>query len=64
MGRGWTQVQTEEMATMPARTYDDSGAPTVELQAYRDAQLRVRDLGESDERCSIALTPLPSLGTE
>ena len=37
---------------MPAGTFYDSGAPTIDVRIYRDEQLLVRELCESEEEAA------------
>ena len=40
---------------MPAGTFYDSGAPTIEVRIYRDDQLLVRELCESEEEAATVV---------
>ena len=40
---------------MPARTFYDTGAPTIEVRLYRIDQLLVRELCESEEEAATVV---------
>ena len=40
---------------MPERTFYDTGAPTIEVRIYRDGQLLVRKLCESEEEAATVV---------
>lgn len=49
------KTQTEEASVMPAGTSYDTGAPTIEVRIYRNDQLMVRELCESEEEVAAVV---------